>query len=422
MLMVGVLYWAGPAIGQAPGDDGMLVDPNSVSLENPAPASPRPPRTMIPAPSSHRPVPPGQPTYPGARPPATQPTPPVLTGPQPLVEFENPEYDFGTVLAGKPVEHEFLFKNVGEATLVLETVQAGCGCTAVEWDKQIEPGKSGKIKAQLRTQGYNGKVRKPITVTTNDWKHRTTVLTLAGEIRAPYTMTPAYLSFGPRLLKDSVAECTAKITNNLPKPLVLKDAKVDSPMFRATLKEVEPGKVYEVTVATVPPLREGPIPAKLIIETDNPELPKIEQNFSPYVMPRLSLMPPSMSLPDSVTVDITRIVTLRNEGPTPVHVTNVTSTEQAIQTELRTKVDGKQYEILLKIPKGTSLENRGAITIATDDSEISQLVLPVIPYKTRPMGPTAAPGMAPTTQHALGGPRVIHSATTTQPIHGVQMR
>jgi Protein of unknown function (DUF1573) len=81
--------------------------------------------------------------------------------------FEESEYDFGKIPQGKPVTHVFIFKNTGDAPFALDRVQASCGCTTPEWNKDtIPPGGTSKIIV-----GYNamneGPFAKPVTITYN---------------------------------------------------------------------------------------------------------------------------------------------------------------------------------------------------------------------------------------------------------------
>jgi hypothetical protein len=77
-------------------------------------------------------------------------------------------HDFGTIPQGKPVYYYFEIVNNGAVPLKLENVQASCGCTTPEWNKDqpIAAGGSDKIRV-----GYNaaveGPFEKPITVTYN---------------------------------------------------------------------------------------------------------------------------------------------------------------------------------------------------------------------------------------------------------------
>ncbi len=66
-------------------------------------------------------------------------------------------YDFGDLQHGKPVSHEFKFKNVSDAPIVIENVRFTCSCTSTEWtETPILPGKEGVVKVgfDARKKGY----------------------------------------------------------------------------------------------------------------------------------------------------------------------------------------------------------------------------------------------------------------------------
>ncbi len=78
------------------------------------------------------------------------------------------EFDFGKIPQGKPVTHIFTVTNTGATAFKLDNVQASCGCTTPEWNKEeeIAPGTTSTIKV-----GYNaaaaGPFNKTITITYN---------------------------------------------------------------------------------------------------------------------------------------------------------------------------------------------------------------------------------------------------------------
>lgn len=81
--------------------------------------------------------------------------------------IKNTVHDFGKIPQGKPVYYTFEIVNNGKTDLILDNVQAACGCTTPEWSKDpIAPGASAKIKV-----GYNAAAEnyfeKPITITYN---------------------------------------------------------------------------------------------------------------------------------------------------------------------------------------------------------------------------------------------------------------
>lgn len=81
--------------------------------------------------------------------------------------IKNTVHDFGKIPQGKPVYYTFEIVNNGKTDLILDNVQAACGCTTPEWSKDpIAPGATTKIKV-----GYNAAAEsyfeKPITITYN---------------------------------------------------------------------------------------------------------------------------------------------------------------------------------------------------------------------------------------------------------------
>jgi hypothetical protein len=89
-------------------------------------------------------------------------------------------WQFGKIPQGRPVTHEFEVTNTGTEPLVLENVQASCGCTTPEWSREsIAPGGSQKIRV-----GYNsaseGPFEKSITIFYN--KGQMKMITIKGEV------------------------------------------------------------------------------------------------------------------------------------------------------------------------------------------------------------------------------------------------
>jgi archaellum component FlaG (FlaF/FlaG flagellin family) len=102
-------------------------------------------------------------------------------------------HDFGKIPQGKPVYYTFEIINIGKEPLKLENVQASCGCTTPEWNREaIAPGATDKIRV-----GYNaaneGYFEKPVTITYNSSQSK--VLTIKGTVwKAPAGSAPANAS------------------------------------------------------------------------------------------------------------------------------------------------------------------------------------------------------------------------------------
>jgi len=72
---------------------------------------------------------------------------PVATTKEETLRLKESSYSFGKIPQGRPVIHVFTIQNVGTEPLLLENVQASCGCTTPEWSRDpIAPGAEAPIK------------------------------------------------------------------------------------------------------------------------------------------------------------------------------------------------------------------------------------------------------------------------------------
>lgn len=109
---------------------------------------------------------------------------------KPAITFEEISYDFGSVPEESgPVSHEFVFKNTGEAPIIISDVKASCGCTTPSWTKDpVSPGDTGRIIAEYNPLNRPGSFSKTISVTTNA-EPNLTVLHIKGVVQ-PKPKTP----------------------------------------------------------------------------------------------------------------------------------------------------------------------------------------------------------------------------------------
>lgn len=83
------------------------------------------------------------------------------------ISWKAEELDLGEIPQGKPVQVEFEFTNTGEVPVVINSVQASCGCTTTDYAKTpVLPGEKTKIKATYNAAA-KGAFKKTVTVSTN---------------------------------------------------------------------------------------------------------------------------------------------------------------------------------------------------------------------------------------------------------------
>lgn len=87
----------------------------------------------------------------------------------PKIYSPNPTHDFGTILEGEIVTHNFEIINNGKAELEIQKVSATCGCTAANPVKnKLMPGEKTTIKVEFNSKSRMGPQEKYVYVFSND--------------------------------------------------------------------------------------------------------------------------------------------------------------------------------------------------------------------------------------------------------------
>jgi hypothetical protein len=114
----------------------------------------------------------------------------TITEADEMLTLKESEFDFGKIPQGKPVTHVFEVTNNSKIALKISNINASCGCTTPEWekDKVVAPGEKTKI-----TVGYNAAAEGPftkfITVTYNETQSKQ--ITIKGEVwKTPASSAP----------------------------------------------------------------------------------------------------------------------------------------------------------------------------------------------------------------------------------------
>ena len=84
------------------------------------------------------------------------------------IVFDTLSYDFGTIIEGEMVVCYFDYVNRGNGELVISAVEAGCGCTSPDWNKEpLKPGEKDQLKVVFDARGRSGSQLKSVTVLSN---------------------------------------------------------------------------------------------------------------------------------------------------------------------------------------------------------------------------------------------------------------
>jgi len=81
-----------------------------------------------------------------------------------VIKFKELTYDFGKIKQGSPVTHNFVFTNISNSPVIIESAVPSCGCTTpVKPEGAIPQGKDDKIQAGFNAANV-GPFNKSITI------------------------------------------------------------------------------------------------------------------------------------------------------------------------------------------------------------------------------------------------------------------
>jgi hypothetical protein len=178
-----------------------------------------------------------------------------------VISFDVKDHDFGKVNEedGK-IMYVFQFTNRGNAPLVVNKVQASCGCTTPSWTKEpVEPGKKGSIMVTYNPAGRPGVFNKTISVYSNATDEQVQLIIKGDVIPKPTSEALAFpINMGGLLLKAKVVQMNnvEKGTNQTRTITIKNSAKGD---ILPSFENLPPYLSAAFTPETLKPSEEGKI-------------------------------------------------------------------------------------------------------------------------------------------------------------------
>lgn len=182
----------------------------------------------------------------------------------PVVFFINTDHDFGRIAEQDgEVKVDFKFANKGSEPLVIENVEASCGCTSPVWSTDsIMPGEEGFIQVAYDPHNRPGPFNKTVTVTSNG-NPAIAILTIEGmvlptpkDIAAQYPYKVGKLCFSHKsihfgnITNDAPVTKIMDVYNSADQIITFLDTAL-APSYIAVNyepKAIEPGEVGQVNI------------------------------------------------------------------------------------------------------------------------------------------------------------------------------
>lgn len=278
-----------------------------------------------------------------------------------------PIKEFDMIPKGEPISHAFEIRNEGSATLELTSVRPSCGCTVVNYDKTIAPGKVGLVRSKVDTANFAGPISKSIAVMTNDPKSPTIQLVVKATIKPYIGVEPGYARF-IYVQGEAVQPITQTIWSEDGSDFKIVQAKTPFRFLTTKVREAKPeerkadkpGTQWRVELHLDPQAQVGPLSKYLDVRVDHPKQQVVKIPVSGFVRPRQFVTPQKVdvgelqgsALPYRLSLAFTNFITAA------IEVTEIDTGNEALNAEVRETgpKDGHRFEVRLTVgsemPKG----------------------------------------------------------------------
>ncbi|MEI7989394.1 MAG: DUF1573 domain-containing protein [Chloroflexota bacterium] len=320
----------------------------------------------------------------------------LATIPVPRIQFASPVFDFGKVDAGQTVKHDFVFTNIGNATLEVTEVRTSCGCTTTgKWDRQVAAGKTGAIPIELNTTGYRGGVVKTINVLCNDTALTNVLLQLKGTIWTPVDVLPSLAVFTVSSESSTNETKMLRVINNMEEPLSIAEVICTNRALKAELKAVRPDKEYQMMITAIPPFSSSPLKSQITLKTTSKRLPLI--TIQAYVMaqPLVVATPNEIMLPvGPLAGELKSSVMIRNSSTNAVFLSEPSMNITNATVQLQELQPGRLFNLLVNFPAGFQLpaDQHAELSVKTTHSNSPVIKVPV---RQTPQPAQASPSGTP---------------------------
>jgi len=272
----------------------------------------------------------------------------------PRIKFSETSFDFGKIKSSEVVRHDFIITNTGNAVLEVTEVRPGCpSCTtALPWERQIQPGQSGKIPIQFNPASFNGTVSKSVTVTCNDPMQSSHSLQIRATVWHLIEVQPSYVYFIPAEGEETNETKVVRIISQLEEPLTLGPPKCSNPAFKVETKTVRPGKEFELHVSYTRPVSNATSQGFIMVNTSSTNHPMIK--VTAHAMPpqpAIVVNPPQITLPaGSLNAGYRHSQMIRNNGSAPMKLTKVDVNSEGVAVQVTESQPGKLFMLTMSFP------------------------------------------------------------------------
>ena len=305
----------------------------------------------------------------------------------PQVVVADSDFDFGRVLSGTLVEHQFVLKNDRPSPLVIAEVRLTPPLTLVSAPGSIAAGAQGSVRVRLDSSKAAGLFEGRIALSFAGADDANVNLTFAGTVFQTVEAVPIP-AFFVVTERGQTQEQSIELVNHESDPLEIKSVDYPQGHFATRLETIEAGKRYRLTLRLDGTAASGRRTDPIVVTTSSRTTPVLRIAANTFVRERVYTFPDSVDLgtfPLSA-VDADPILLEKLAQTLMVYRKSAAGFEVKVTTDVE-GLDirpargplGDRWQLTITLKRGSLKPGRvtGSIFIETNDPEFPTLRVPV---------------------------------------------
>ncbi len=254
--------------------------------------------------------------------------------PAPKLVVDEPQFNFGEQHNEQTIEHTFVLRNEGDATLEITNIRSSCGCTVGHVStRSIPPGGTSEISGRYNLRGRQGNQRSVLTVETNDPKAPRTQLTMAGVAVQELQIRPNRVFFG-QVYSGQQSTRQIELIGLPHTPFEISRIEIDSEHLSTKVLDTDAAHRFQVDITVDAPTTPGMIDEVVRIHTTHPKFPVIQVPVNADVAGALSFAPSKISLLAGHDTPVTRYIVVRSGAVQEFEITEIVPPSDDIRVQV----------------------------------------------------------------------------------------
>ncbi len=306
----------------------------------------------------------------------------------PKLVVEEKVIDLGEVPQGVVKDVKFELRNEGSGPLTVKSVRPTCGCTVVDFDKEIPAGGTGSVRAKLDTTGFKGAISKSVLVMTDDLSVPIVTLAIKAIVKPYIDVMPRALVRFNALQKEKAEQKVVLVGTERSGAFTVTGVKSESDALEVSYRALGDGEKiegrsdtqYEVVIRLVEDAPVGPISSVVKVMTTAPEAKVVEIKVFGVLRALLRVTPPELQFGavEAVQAPGRNLIIVNNRLGTSVEITEAVIDDPAFTAEIMPIDKGKRYQVTVSIKRDASIGVKDAVLVLkTTDPDTPELRVPV---------------------------------------------